>query len=184
MSENTKLIFEWGVLKRIKHEGWRIAGIDNPGSVAAHSLRAAQIAFVIAKMEGYDNPHKACSMAVFHDIGECRIGDIHKVGARYIDADEERAVKDQVSEVDFGEEIVDMWKQVDERRSDAGNIAKDADLIEQAFTAKEYMERGYAFAEDWIKNVGKKIKTDSAKKLWKELQEVQSNEWWQGLKKI
>ena len=31
-------------LRRIKHEGWRLIGVDNPESVADHSLRAGKIA--------------------------------------------------------------------------------------------------------------------------------------------
>ena len=39
-------IFELGQLKRIKQEGFRLNGIDKPHSVAAHSLRAAQIGYI------------------------------------------------------------------------------------------------------------------------------------------
>lgn len=42
-------IFELVQLRRIKHEGWRLVGIDNPESVAEHSLRAAQIGYILAK---------------------------------------------------------------------------------------------------------------------------------------
>ena len=47
----TNLIFEGLHLKRIKHEGWRMCGIENPDSVAEHSLNAAQIGYILAKME-------------------------------------------------------------------------------------------------------------------------------------
>ena len=39
-------------------------------------------------------------MLIFHDIGECRIGDIHRVANRYINSDEERAVKEQTEKLD------------------------------------------------------------------------------------
>ncbi|MDI6721005.1 MAG: HD domain-containing protein [Candidatus Aenigmarchaeota archaeon] len=55
-------IFEMGQLRRIKHEGWRIAGVENPESVADHALRAAQIGFFLARLEGYDNPYEVCSI--------------------------------------------------------------------------------------------------------------------------
>jgi len=182
MTNITKLIFEWGMLRRVKSEGWRTAGVDIPCSVADHSLRAAQIGYVLACMENYKDPNEVCTMLVFHDIGECRVGDIHKIAITYINVDEEKAVKDQLAPVSFGNNILKMWQEVDYGSSIAGNIAKDADLLEQAFTGKEYSEKGYKYTEDWIKRVSLKVKTKSAKKLIEEMQKIHSNEWWQGLK--
>jgi len=51
ITEITKFIFECFQLKRIKHEGWRIIGVENPDSVAAHSLSASQIAYILAQKE-------------------------------------------------------------------------------------------------------------------------------------
>jgi putative hydrolase of HD superfamily len=51
MKELVRLIFETLHLKHVKHEGWRIIGVEHPDSVAEHSLCAAQIAYIIAKME-------------------------------------------------------------------------------------------------------------------------------------
>jgi len=177
-------IFELGMLKRIKHEGWRVVGIDRPESVGEHSLRAAQIAYFLAHMEGYNNPDEVCSMLVFHDIGECRIGDIHKIANNYLSADEDRAVSEQMDQLgDIGDVILDKWKQFEYKNTEAGVIAKDADLIEQAFTAKEYLEQGYK-TQNWIDNVNTLIQTESAKKLIELLKESDSSKWWEGLKKI
>jgi len=178
--------FELGQLKRVRHEGWRFIGVDEPKSVAEHGLRAAQIAFVLAKMEKYNKPEEACAMAVFHDMAETRIGDITKIGNRYLKKDEERAVREQVEKLgETGKEILELWKQAEYKSTKAGVIAKDADLLEQAVSAKEYMEKGYKFAEDWINNISEKlIQTKSAKKLLKDLRKANSNNWWQGLKKF
>jgi len=188
MFSNKKIVdffFELGQLRIIDHEGWRLIGVEFPESVADHSLRAAQIGFILAKLENYENPFEVCSLVIFHDIEECRIGDIHKVANRYVSADKERAVKEQLKSLGkIGEEIFKIWKRVNFAEDRAGIIAKDADLIEQAVTAKEYMEKGYSYAEDWINNVEKKVKTNSAKKLLKLLRKSDPNDWWQGLKKI
>ncbi len=66
--------------------------------------------------------------------------------------------------------------------TDFGNIAKDADYLEMAFTAKEYIEIGYEGAWDWINNVGRALRTDSVKLLHAALIDTSSNEWWSGLK--
>ena len=178
-------IFEMGQLKRVKHEGWRLAGVEAPESVADHALRAAQIGFFLAKMENYGNPMEVCSILVFHDMEECRVGDVHRVAKRYVDARKEEAVKDQTKNLgDLGKEIHGLWKQMESKGTKAGIIAKDADLLEQAFAAKEYMERNYAFTQDWINNVSKALETGSAKSLLKSLLASRSNDWWQGLKKL
>ena len=179
------LLFEFGQLYRIKHEGWRLIGIENPKSVADHGLRAAQIGYFLARMEKYQDPYQIVTMLVFHDMGECRIGDIHKVANRYVQANEEKAVEEQLSPLKKeGEELMELWKETETQNTKAGAIAKDADLLEHAITAKEYLEKGYKYAENWIKNVEKKLKTKSAKILLQTLKKADSNEWWQGLKKI
>ncbi|MCW1310140.1 MAG: hypothetical protein QXP04_05555, partial [Candidatus Nanoarchaeia archaeon] len=115
---------------------------------------------------------------------ECRTGDIQRIANRYIQLDDESAVKDQLKKLDFGEEIFELWKQIKYKNTRAGIIAKDADLLEMAFTAKEYIERGHTFAQDWISNISKRLQTDSAKNLLAALEKSNSNDWWQGLKKF
>ena len=173
-------IFELGQLRHIKNAGHRLIGVDHPYSVAEHNLRAAQIAFILAKMENYNNPYEVCTMTVFHDIEECRTGDVNKVMNRYITGDKIGAVNDQTTKIDaIGKDIVHLWKQHEERATPAGLISKDADLLEQAVMAKELIEKGYAYAQDWIKNTGMKFQTASAKKLWEALPKSDSNAWWQ-----
>jgi len=178
-------LFELGQLRRIKHEGWKIIGVKDPESVAEHSLRAAQLGYILAGMEKYKSPEKVASMLVFHDIGECRIGDIHKIANRYVKADEAGAVEDQTEELGkIGKEIKSLWGEAEYCKTVAGQIAKDADYLEQAVTAREYIVQGYDGAQDWLNNIAKKIKTASAKKLLKEISKANPNEWWKGLKKL
>lgn len=179
------LLFELGHLRRIKHEGWRLAGVEHPESVAEHSLRAAQIAYFLAKLEGYANPFEVVTMLVFHDMGEARVGDVHKVANRYVVADEERAVREQIAELgEPGAELFRLWQEAEQTSTVAGKIARDADKLEQAFAAKELIERGYTAAEDWLRNIARLLFTSSAKHLLEELQKHSSTDWWRDLKKL
>ncbi len=181
----SQFIFELAQLRRIKHEGYRMAGVESPLSVADHCTRAAQIGYFLAKMEGYENPYEVVTMVVFHDIGECRTGDIHKVANRYVKADELQAVKDQLKNLEMGSnELLSLWKQTEKRTSVPGVIAKDADYLEKGFTAKEYLEQGHKSAQDWINNVKKHLQTKSAKELLKTMEKMKSTDWWKGLKKL
>lgn len=179
-------LFELGHLRRIKHEGWRLLGVDLPDSVAEHSLRAAQIGYLLAILEKYDHACEVSTMLVFHDMGECRVGDIHKVAKKYIQVDEKQAVKDQLKSLDeqILKSIYHLWEQVEEKSTIAGKIAKDADLLEQAITAKEWIEKGYPQAQDWIQNIARILHTESAKKLLHDLKKSHSCDWWDGLKKL
>lgn len=51
MSSLINFLFECLNLKHIKRSGWYYAGVSAPESVAEHSLHAAQIAYLLAKME-------------------------------------------------------------------------------------------------------------------------------------
>lgn len=184
----TNLIFECLQLKEIKHEGWRMAGVPNPDSVAEHSLNAAQIAYILAQMEWAD-VNKCASILVWHDIAEARVGDMHKVATRYITNKmevEEKVMQDQFQDIEFGADILELFHEYEHRTTLEGVIAKDADYLEQAFQAKKYMELGFHETEDWIVNVGKALRTESAKKLWQELQTTGFTDWWKkgNLKKI
>ena len=120
-------------------------------------------------------------MLVWHDIAETRVGDMHKVATRYstnkMEA-EEKVMQDQFQDIEFGEDILDLFHQYEHRTTLEGTIAKDADYLEQAFQAKKYMEIGYRETQDWIINVGKSLRTESAKKLWEELQTTGFTDWW------
>ncbi|MFA5888308.1 MAG: HAD family hydrolase, partial [Candidatus Nanoarchaeia archaeon] len=61
-------------------------------------------------------------------------------------------------------------------------VAKDADMLECAFEAKEHVECGYKAANDWIKRINERLRTESAKKLIKELENTKPSEWYEALK--
>ncbi|HDR53136.1 MAG TPA: HD domain-containing protein [archaeon] len=177
--------FEMAMLKRIKHEGWRVVGVETPDSVAEHALRAAQIAYFLACEEGHPEPEKASLMLVFHDMAEARVGDMHKIAKRYVMADELAAVRDQTDPLgEPGRRIRKLWEEFEARETSLAKIAKDADLLEQALAAKEYMERGYKFADDFINNIKKILNTKTALRWMKQITRMNSNDWWQGLKKL
>jgi putative hydrolase of HD superfamily len=154
--------------------------------VAEHSLRAAQIAYVIAVLEGSDHPERVCAMLVFHDMTEARTRDAHKVASRYIpEIRHEQAASEQLQDMgEVGTSIRELWDEIEHRSTPDGIIAKDADYLEMAFSGKELVERGFADAQDWIDNVEQALKTKSAKELLSALKQTRSTDWWKGLKRL
>jgi len=181
----SRFFYELGMLQRVQREGWKLLGLTHPESVAEHSLRSAQIAYVLAILEDHPSPETVCSMLVFHDIGECRIGDVQKVANRYIQSDERRAVSDQLEPLnDIGTRIFRLWDEIESQDSKKGIIAKDADLLELALTACEYKKQGFTAADDWLEKTRKRLNTSSAKKLLESFIETDPISWWDGLKQL
>lgn len=186
-------IFEMGILSKEMHNGMKLIGVSNLDSVAEHALRAAQIGYILTILENQKHAtnissEKVASILIFHDNGEARIGDLHKVASRYIDSSEgeRRAFLDQANNLpdEAKSAVVDYFNQIEERNTTEGIIAKDADWLENAFTAKEHYDLGNLLAMDWINNVEKAIETDSAKEILSTMKEIKFTDWWMGLKKM
>jgi 5'-deoxynucleotidase YfbR-like HD superfamily hydrolase len=172
-------IFERGHARFVPRSGWLYLRIKNPQNDAEHSARVGMISFVLAIMEGIDNPYYVATMGLFHEIAEDRTNDPNSISKQYVTADEDRAVQDQTADIgEAGKKILEMWRECDEHKTHSGKIAKDADRLEMMFSAKEYMETGYPCAEDFFKSAFPLLETKSAKELALVLQDTSSNEWW------
>ena len=180
-------IFELNMLKRESHSGWKLAGIERPDSVAEHTLRAAQIGYILAIMENV-NPEKVVAILLIHENPETRIRDHHKVVARYINTKEaqKQVLKEQCE--DFGDYIKKKWtdyyEEIEDRTTKEGIVAKDADWLEVAFQGKEYVDQGYKSAQNWIDNMEEALETESAKKILAEMKKTEFTDWWADLKKM
>lgn len=179
--------FELGMLKRGKHQGVCLAGVTHPDSLADHSARASLIAYILAFLEGADS-EKCAMMCLLQDLPEMRVGDHHKVSARYLSthAAENRVFKEQLE--NLPKEIAEKWQryfnEFNRRNTKEGIVAKDADWLEMALTARELVIQGHHGMQNWIDNVRKALETDSAKEILKVIEESDLNDWWQNLKKM
>lgn len=180
-------LFELGMLKRKKRSGVLLAGVENPDSLADHTTRTALIAYILAYLENAD-PEKTTIMCLIHDLPETRLGDQHKVTARYLKRKEIEleAFKDQMT--NLPEEIKNRWQKLyqekETRNTQEGIVAQDADWLEMALTARELICLGYRGMQNWIDNVRAALETKSAKELLEIIEKSDINDWWQGLKKM
>lgn len=180
------LIYEAGVLSKVRRSGWWLAGVDRPESVAEHCFRTALIAFILADMEGCD-AERAASMALFHDLHEARVLDMHKVGQRYADWEEAegKAIGEQLESLPPGLRFrIGSYKgDFQKTASKEAVIARDADHLECLARAREYQAAGNPQVKDWIANSRKRLRTDSAKRLAAQCLRTGPQDWWDGLKK-
>jgi len=180
----TKYINELGVLKKIRHSGFVFAGLKNQDTLGEHMLRTAQIGYFLAKMEKVD-PGKVVQICIFHDNAEVRIGDLNKINQIYIKNKsniEKKAFQDQIEKFpdQIKKELINFYNSQDKLSSKEGIVARDADLLETMFEAKEKSEQGYD-TKRWLLNGSKYLKTKSAKKLFKELVKTKTTSWWSNL---
>lgn len=178
------LIAEAGMLKRVRRSGWWVLGIKDAESVADHSFRCAIIGYIIASVEKAA-PYKVLIMALFNDIHEARINDLHKMAQRYIDFTqaEDRAFTEQISSLPktIKGELSDMHKEYRHQKSKESIIARDADILECLIQAKEYYEHGFKEALKFMKKAPRRLKTRTARRLWSLAKTVSLNEWWERL---
>lgn len=179
--------FELGMLRRMKRSGMTLAGVTEPESVAEHSSRAAIIGYILAVMEGA-NPETVACILMMHDIAEIRVGDQNKVSARYFKKDEAEVAAFNEQLEDLPEAVQTKWKEywnhIEERKTKEGIVAKDADWLEAALTAREFVVQGYPACQNWIDNVKKALETESAKQLLAEIEQGNPWDWWKDLKKM
>ncbi len=166
MEELVRFIHEAGSLKLVPRSGWMKLGIKLPESVAEHSFRCAVIAFILAIKSGesMDVACRAAVAALFHDLHEARTMDIHKIARRYVNADEKKAVEEQFSQLGITPDF-----------SDVEVYVRDADRLELAFQAVEYMNQS-EYAIDFAKNLS--FETEVAGRIYEALMKRKDPRWW------
>lgn len=178
---------EAGLLKKVKRSGWWVAGIKDPESVADHCFRCAVIAYYLAHLEKVD-PYKTLTMALFNDIHESRINDLHKMGHYYIDfkVAEKKVFKDQIKRLDVAvqSELSAFRREYDQQTSRESRLARDADILECLIQAKEYLQNGHSKAREFLNRAPAHLKSKSAQGMWNELKGWDSASWWQSLVKF
>ncbi len=182
-----KFFFEAGSLKRIKRSGWWLEGIKDPETVAEHTYRTAIIGYVLAKMEKTD-VDKVVKMCLFHDMPECRINDVPRSAIKYLNKDpiEKEVVKDQAAMLpqEIGNDFASIFNEMDEMKTKEAIVAKDADRLELLVQAKEYVDLGYDGCRYWLEKNSMNLQTESAKKLFRQLQHISFNEWHRGMEQL
>jgi len=129
-------------LKEVTRAGWLRVGVAEPESVAAHSWGVAWLVLALCP-EGVDRG-RALAIAVLHDLGEARIGDITPhdgVSAEDKRRRERDAVQGMVGSLVHGPELVALWREYEEASTPEGRFVKACDKLDMALQAHRYRER-------------------------------------------
>ena len=71
-----------------------------------------------------------------------------------------------------------------QRRTKEAIIARDADILELTFQAKEYADIGHKGCLYWIEKNKSFLKTESARIILYALLTMDSTSWWKGLENL
>jgi putative hydrolase of HD superfamily len=172
-------LYEIGLLKRLPRAGWLVAGVDRPESVAEHSFRAAVIGYLLAQIEGAD-PARTALLCLFHDTQETRVGDVPRIGKRYVTtAPNPQVTADQVAGLPDGlgravRALVDDYEGQD---SAEARLARDADKLECLIQAREYQAHGHD-VQPWVDTAAADLRSPTASRLADQLQRTPPDQWW------
>jgi 5'-deoxynucleotidase YfbR-like HD superfamily hydrolase len=133
----------------------------------------------LAQLE-WANPQKVASIILWHDLAEVRLWDIHWLGAKYVPEKkhiEERIMKDQTGELPMQESILSLVSEYNMLSTIEWKVAKDADILDQAYQCKTYLEQGHSLMATYLGNFADRLHTESAKKMYQEILISNSHEW-------
>jgi len=175
-------LFEVGMLKKTPRTGYQFLG-SGKESVAEHSFRTAIIGYVLSLQEPEADSQKITLMCLFHDLHEARTGDQNYVNKRYVNVDEDRAVRDLAKNIPFGHDIISLTREFNTGKSLEARISRDADQLDLILELKEKQDLGNRYAGEWLHYAEKRLITESARKMAQEILKTDSTEWWFDKKK-
>jgi len=172
-------LFEIGSLRNVPR-GWKQhLGIDC-ASVLEHTLRVVWLALIIARREKGADENKVLKMALVHDMSETRVSDLSYVQKVYVKADETMAIKDMF-EGTMLEDFVDYFDEADKKESLEAKIVKDADNLDLDIEMSELKNNGATVVGKWAEFrqalYEKKLYTETAKQIWRELKAADPDNW-------
>ena len=177
MKNIATLLFEAKKLKEIPRSGFHFLGIGKE-SVADHSFMVTFIAYIMSKMFPDVDALKLISMSLIHDLPEARTGDLNYVQKKYVTADEEKAIKDTLCDIPFGESIAELIEEFNEGKSTEARLAHDADQIALILELKSLSDIGSAAPAKWLPHVLSRLKTSEGKKLAESINRTDWDSWW------
>jgi putative hydrolase of HD superfamily len=177
MDSIANFLFEVGMLNKTPRSGYQFLGSGRE-SVAEHILRTIFVGYSLCKMDKSLDELRVLKMCLFHDLPEARTGDMNYVNKKYVEVDEEKAVRELTEGLFFGSDIKAVIDEFNRKETKEALIALDADQIALILQLKEYGDLGNKYSEEWIKYALQRLNTKEAKELAGKIIKTDSSNWW------
>ncbi len=144
-----RLLEKASVLKNIPRTGWLQRGVPHSEAetIAEHTFEVTSILTIIGiAVQGLNN-EKMLFMGTVHDWGESVSGDMPRSLTKRIGKDmksrTEIEIIREMSKESGLEELEDIFREYEERRTDEARLVKFADLLSTLRQAEAYVDRGF-----------------------------------------
>jgi len=178
-----QFVAETGDLMRMPRSHNRFLG-NTFDTVASHAHHVALISYTLTRLEGltHEQGLQAIAMGILHDNAEVRTGDLNFVEKHYAKTDEEQALKHQLQDLPFGEDLHKIIAAYEARDTLEARCVKDADALEQMYQEWVLAYMGNREAQRWLEgnkeNRIPKLRTESAKRLALLFYQHTPSDWW------
>ena len=179
MKALAKLLFEAGMLKKMRRTGYPFLGSGGE-SVADHCFRAALIGYLLAlEMEDVDEGRVAL-LLLHHDLAEARTGDLNYMNKRYCRADEGKALEHATRELPpaMARRIKELTDEFNQGQTPEARLAQDADQLDLIIELKEQQDLGNPYAKHWIHYALKRLGTEAGRELAHTVLTTDWTDWW------
>lgn len=168
--------FELNHLKQLYRQGWLRVGIspERCESVAEHSLGVALLCLFIAESWFPEaDASKVVRIALLHDLGEARVGDITPhdgVSPDQKHALERQAVAQILGKLPRGAEYLALWEEYEQGASFEAKLVRQVDRLEMSLQACVYEHQGFGDLSQFFASAEKAMESPQLRAVLTELQ--------------
>jgi len=134
---------------------------------------------MLARLEGADTG-KVAQMALVHDLGETRTGDVNYLSRMYTARNEQDAMRHSVSGTCIEDLVKALWEEYEARETLEAKIVKDADSLDCDLDLAERKEAApslFAALKPTRIAVYERLYTESARRLFEAIKDSDPHSW-------
>ncbi len=143
------LLIDAARMKRLPRTGWLMRGVPSPESLAGHSHGVSLTALLLLDLVEADlDRARVLSMAILHDLPECRTGDLPTPAGRSLPRGAKAAMETAIfDELAAGagdpERWRDLWREFEAAETPEARLVRDADKLDMFVQALLYRRAGH-----------------------------------------
>jgi putative hydrolase of HD superfamily len=153
-----KVFHDFLTLKKLGRTGWQLRGIRNGESIADHCFGVVLLSYMLAPIMSVQiNRDRAVAIAIVHELGESRVGDIPFTALKYFPDKsriEMQAVEDILTPLgqSLTSENLEIFREFEEGSSVEARFVRAIDKLDMLITASEYEKTGFSGLTDFWHN--------------------------------
>lgn len=167
-----KVFHDFLTLKKIRRTGWQLRGIRDGESIADHCFGVVFLTYYLSRVVKSVklDCEKAVSIAIVHELGESRVGDISYTAYKYFPDKfnmELNAIEDVLLPLGEGivSETLELFNEFEKGSSIEARFVRAIDKLDMLITGAEYEKAGFSGLSDFWAN-------DSTFKAFEEFEEI------------